>query len=40
MPMATERAQPLSLAGSLQPLKDHFNVNIGRLRLIALLSPT
>jgi hypothetical protein len=38
--MDTERAQPLSLADSLQPLKDHFNGNSGRLRFIALLSPT
>jgi hypothetical protein len=40
MPMATERAQPVSLADSLQPLRDHFNVNSGTLRFIALLSPT
>jgi len=38
--MDTERAQPLSLADSLQLLKDHFNGNSDRLRLIALLSPT
>ena len=38
--MATERAQPVSLLDSLQPLKDNFNGNSGRLRLIALLSPT
>jgi len=38
--MASERAVPVSLVGSLQPLKDHFNANSGTLRLIALLSPT
>jgi hypothetical protein len=40
MPMATEGAQPVSLADSLQPLKDHFNANRAMLRLIVLLSPT
>jgi hypothetical protein len=40
MSMATERAQPVSLVDSLQPLKDHFNDNSGRLRFIAVLSPT
>jgi len=40
MPMATEGAQPVSLADSLQPLKDHFNANSGTLRFVALLSPT
>jgi len=38
--MDTKRAQLISLADSLQPLRDHFNVNSGRLRFIALLSPT
>ena len=38
--MATEKAQPVSLVDSLQPLKDDFNGNSARLRLIALLSPT
>jgi len=40
MQMAVEGAQPVSLADSLQPLRDHFNVNSRRLRFIALLSPT
>ena len=38
--MASERAVPISLADSLQPLKDHFNANSGRVRFVALLSPT
>ena len=38
--MAGERAQPVSLVDSLQPLRDHFNGNSGRPRFIALLSPT
>lgn len=29
-----------SLAGSLDPLRDHFNANKARPRFIALLSPT
>lgn len=32
--------QILSLADSLQPLKEHFNSNSGKLRFVALLSPT
>jgi hypothetical protein len=38
--MATERAQPVSLASSLLPLKDYFNARSTKLRLVALLSPT
>jgi hypothetical protein len=38
--MASDRPPLVSLVDSLQPLKDHFNGNSERLRLIALLSPT
>lgn len=41
--MAESHASSLevvSLAGSLQPLKDHFNDNKDKLRFLALLSPT
>jgi len=38
--MASERAVPVSLVDSLQPLKDHFNANSATLRFVALLSPT
>jgi hypothetical protein len=30
----------VSLADSLQPLKEHFNSNRGKLRFLALVSPT
>jgi len=30
----------VSLGGSLQPLKDHFNRNKSKRRFLALLSPT
>jgi len=30
----------VSLGGSLQPLKDHFNSNKSKRRFLALLSPT
>ncbi len=32
--------QVVSLADSLQPLREHFNSNRGKLRFVALLSPT
>ncbi len=35
-----ESLELVSLASSLQPLKDYFNKNKGRLRFLALLSPT
>ena len=38
--MASERAVPVSLVDSLEPLKNHFNANSGTLRFVALLSPT
>ena len=38
--MASERAQPVSLVDSVQPLRDHFNGNSATLRFVALLSPT
>jgi len=34
------RADLISLAGSLRPLKEHFNSNGHRLRFLTLLSPT
>ncbi len=30
----------ITLTDSLQPLQQHFNTNIDRLRFLALLSPT
>jgi len=30
----------ISLARSADPLKEHFNANRGRLRFLAVLSPT
>ena len=30
----------ISLADSLEPLRDHFNVNKSKRRFLALLSPT
>jgi hypothetical protein len=30
----------VSLRESLQPLKDHFNANKGRIRFLAVVSPT
>jgi hypothetical protein len=35
-----ESVEVVSLGGSLQPLKDHFNSNKNKLRFLALLSPT
>jgi hypothetical protein len=33
-------SQLVSLVDSLQPLKDHFNGGRGKLRFLALLSPS
>ena len=33
-------SEVISLAGSLRPLQEYFNHNQGRLRLVAVLSPT
>jgi hypothetical protein len=35
-----ESAKVVSLGGSLQPLKDHFNSNKNKPQVLALLSPT
>jgi len=35
-----ESVEVVSLGGSLQPLKDHFNSNRNKPRFLALLSPT
>lgn len=35
-----ETAHVISLAGTLEPLKEHFNANKHRLRFVALVSPT
>jgi len=35
-----ESVEVVSLGGSLQPLKDHFNRSKSKRRLLALLSPT
>ena len=35
-----ESAEVVSLSGSLQPLKDHFNSSKSKRRFLALLSPT
>ncbi len=35
-----ESVDVISLGGSLQPLKDHFNANSNKPRFLALLSPT
>jgi hypothetical protein len=35
-----EWVEVVSLGGSLQPLKDHFNRNRSKRRFLALLSPT
>ncbi|GAG26518.1 unnamed protein product [marine sediment metagenome] len=35
-----ESAEVVSLGGSLQPLKDHFNRSKSKPRFLALLSPT
>jgi hypothetical protein len=35
-----ESFELISLAGSLQPLKNHFNNFKAKLRFLALLSPT
>ena len=32
--------EPISLADSLRPLREQFNAGCGRLRFVALLSPT
>jgi hypothetical protein len=36
----TSSLEVVSLANSLQPLKDHFNGNNARLRFLVLVSPT
>jgi hypothetical protein len=35
-----ESVEVVSLGGSLQPLKDHFNSNKNKPQVLALLSPT
>lgn len=35
-----ESVEIVSLGGSLQPLKDHFNRSKSKPRFLALLSPT
>ncbi len=35
-----ESTEIVSLSGSLQPLKDHFNRSKSKRRFLALLSPT
>ena len=35
-----QAAQVISLAGTLEPLKEHFNANKHRLRVVALVLPT
>ncbi len=37
---ANTNTELLSLAESLEPLRDHFNANKDKLRFVALLSPT
>jgi hypothetical protein len=40
MTVDKEPSKLISLADSLQPLRQYFNQNLDRLRFLALLSPT